>query len=637
MSLEASLLGKPVFAVNGQALDPRTAKGAAMLALLCLAPRSGIGRDQMAALLWSESDDERARASLRQTLRQLQQSFEAVGYKGLEPGKQVLCLNPDKLRVDVTEILAALDRGVVDPRLLQEQLLHERLCAGCDHLDPALSEELRTRRTMLGQRLRTKLEPLVDAGHLEAARALLLLDPSHEPAARMVMRGLAAKGDTAGALRVYATLCNVLHEEFDQPPSPETEALHARIAAEVPNDPIASSLPIGQTPVMRLGVAPFDGGDPAMAQVLRHALLAQLTRFREWSIIDLNSGADPASCAFVLQGSLMGGDDTVILNLTLADRRSGVIQWGDGFNFTGETPYAAHMQIIQRIAGSLNVGLSRARLSQITTMPEVTLDHYSLWLRAMSLSFRWNPADEAEAKRIFERLIVEASGFAPAYASLAQTLNAQHLIFPGRKLDPSSLRRALALAERAHQIDPLDSRSLLAMGWSCLLLGTFGRARESFENAYELNENDPWTAISAAHGLAFCADPQTAAAMLDRAVQLQLLHEPLQWGYAVGINYLAGRWQAALDAYDRAGEAYLGVSGWRIAALSALGQVEAARAAVQALGNALRPRWAAVSALTPAALSGWLCSAFPMANPQARRDFARHLAQAGLPQAPNTI
>jgi DNA-binding SARP family transcriptional activator len=69
------------------------------------------------------------------------------------------------------------------------------------------------------------------AGAVRAARQLVHLAPLRESGYRLLMNALAAQGNCAEALTVYAQLCATLRDELGIFPSPETTAVHARLLA----------------------------------------------------------------------------------------------------------------------------------------------------------------------------------------------------------------------------------------------------------------------------------------------------------------------------------------------------------------------------------------------------------------------
>jgi SARP family transcriptional regulator, regulator of embCAB operon len=69
------------------------------------------------------------------------------------------------------------------------------------------------------------------AGAVRAARQLIHSAPLRESGYRHLMNALAAQGNCAEALVVYAQLCATLRDELGISPSPETTAVHARVLA----------------------------------------------------------------------------------------------------------------------------------------------------------------------------------------------------------------------------------------------------------------------------------------------------------------------------------------------------------------------------------------------------------------------
>ncbi len=77
--LSMSLFGSVSASFRGRPIDLKLRKGAAILGYLCLQENFVARRDRLAFLLWSESDGNSARTSLRQTLIMLRKAFEFGG------------------------------------------------------------------------------------------------------------------------------------------------------------------------------------------------------------------------------------------------------------------------------------------------------------------------------------------------------------------------------------------------------------------------------------------------------------------------------------------------------------------------------------------------------------------------------
>src|SRR5260221_5562457 len=125
--LSIALLGPPMVEVDGLPLEVDTRKATALLAYLGVTGRP-VRRDTVAALLWPETDPDRARSALRRTLSTLR---TALGGRWLETDRDLVSLDNDGVLFDVAELR----------RLLAECGTHKHdtaeTCARC--LEPLLA------------------------------------------------------------------------------------------------------------------------------------------------------------------------------------------------------------------------------------------------------------------------------------------------------------------------------------------------------------------------------------------------------------------------------------------------------------------------------------------------------------------
>ena len=80
--LSVSLVGRPSDHVRRPAIELRTRKASAVLSYLALTETKHESRERLVGLLWSRSDEEKARASLRQVVRELRTALEEAGFGG---------------------------------------------------------------------------------------------------------------------------------------------------------------------------------------------------------------------------------------------------------------------------------------------------------------------------------------------------------------------------------------------------------------------------------------------------------------------------------------------------------------------------------------------------------------------------
>jgi DNA-binding SARP family transcriptional activator len=243
--LSVSLAGRLIIGFNGGRIELRTQKAGAVLGYLALSAAKHESRERLVGLLWSRSDEVKARASLRQVVSELRSAFDRAGYGGFVAGRLSVGLKPEQLEVDIDSIIQLAENGRVHSLLVDTPQLCERLFEGMDDLDPSFRVWLLAKRQTIHDRLMRNLgAALLSADMASAARttlatAIVNLDPTHEEACCHLMRAHAVNGDVAGALRIYKGLWELLDRDYGMEPSLATEALVANIKLGVFERPAA--------------------------------------------------------------------------------------------------------------------------------------------------------------------------------------------------------------------------------------------------------------------------------------------------------------------------------------------------------------------------------------------------------------
>jgi DNA-binding SARP family transcriptional activator/TolB-like protein len=215
--------------LGGNAQQPRRL---AVLAVLARAGDRGVSRDRLAALLWEETEEERARRSLNQALYALRQE---LGSEEAILGTRELRLNPELIEVD----LAAFETARASGALEQAARLYAGPFLGDFHLPgaPMFARWAEQEREGIAADYHGLLEAAAAAATARGDRAgailwwrrLAALDPTDTGAAQGLMRALAVAGDAPGALRHAEIVQQLLREDLDLPPDAEVEALAERI------------------------------------------------------------------------------------------------------------------------------------------------------------------------------------------------------------------------------------------------------------------------------------------------------------------------------------------------------------------------------------------------------------------------
>jgi len=262
------LFGPPRIELDGTPVEVDTRKAIALLAYLTITGRPH-GRDALAALLWPDLNQDRARAALRRTLSSLR---KGLGGSGLAAGRSRVSLEFEDMWLDTArfhELIGAARthdhpathvcrRCISDLREAAELSRGEFMSGFFLRDSPEFedwmffqSEEL---RRDVGEALERLVTALIGARELgpavDVARRWLQLDSLHEPAHRALMQLYAWKGLRSKALSQYRECVLVLDRELGVPPLEETAALYRAIESEQLEPPAPTPQPPPESPAL---------------------------------------------------------------------------------------------------------------------------------------------------------------------------------------------------------------------------------------------------------------------------------------------------------------------------------------------------------------------------------------------------
>ena len=482
--LSVSLVGRLAIRFNGQLVELRTQKAAAVLSYLALIEAKQESRERLVGLLWSRSDEEKARGSLRQVIRELRSTFEAAGYHGFSAGRLSIQLDPAMVEVDVESIIKAAESGSVHPLLLNTPNLEEHILEGLDDLDPSFRVWVLAKRQTIHDRLMRSLGPALVATDVSAsarkdiAAAIVNLDPTHEEASCHLMQVHAEQGDVAGALRIYKALWDLLDEDYGMEPSAATQrscredqargfrtatrghrrspcSRHAVIAVDqrkhcqghcsggCGHQGASQDLPRAAAfcdAWRRQRSCPSRAGIPSASRGIP-CTLSGMERGGSSADARLHSALPDSAPRYSIETTAYQAGTEINMVMVLRDDTTGIYVWSESFRLGLDNWFEAQQRIIRRIATALNVQLSAERLMRLAGEPDVSLDVHDRWLRGQSLHDKYDPESWQRAVTIFRDAIRENPTFSPCYSSLVQMNNIEHFVHPGLFRDLGKARR----------------------------------------------------------------------------------------------------------------------------------------------------------------------------------------------------
>ncbi|MCP4097945.1 MAG: hypothetical protein GY748_17070 [Planctomycetaceae bacterium] len=637
-----------VFSIHqdGNIWRPGSLKAQAIIAYLALSKNKTATREKLAGLLWSESDPDSARVSLRQVLSKTRKEAEARDCDILQADRQSVTLIWDNTALDIYSLQDELAKGQTPEVLITQKRYYDDMLTNLADVDPAFSFWLQVERQSLQESTQTRLGTIANKkggseDAVRAAKALLNLDATNEEACRLLMKEWSAKGELGQALRVYSELWDVLGADFDMEPGLATQQLVAKIKSD--DETLVEKIEpevikVDENPIYIL-VHPYSkedlvGVNIARVRGFRQELITAMTQFKDWSVreylpfVETFSGSSEKTYEIIL--AIIAEQDVVNIIITLRRKVDGHYIWSRSSEIEKSNWFSVKQKIIRSIAQALDVQISGERLAQCSRANVAEIDIHDRWLQANNLLFFWEAEKEKQAEEILRKIITDNPDYAPANAGLAQVLNSRHLVYPGTMRDKRRESEALQLARKAAQIAPMDNRTQLTLAWSYLLNGFYEQAELYYQAAVKRNSIDPWTLCSAAQGLSYCGQHEIALELADSAVDFEFGIEPIHWAYQGFIRYLSRQYSQAINAVQCSRGSAIFIEGILAASYFRLGEYKLANEASDEFYRKIKNNWYSKEPPTRQNVLLWFSQAFPIRLDADRLHVREGLALSGL-------
>lgn len=589
-----------------------TRKARALVAYLALRGARGQSREKLAELLWGNSAEEQARASLRQALSSIRKALNGSGTASLLADGDRISLPPMAIDLDVAKferlVAEATPQALTQAAALYKGDLLDGFSLKEDSFEAWIRSERERLRHLACDALTRLIAHCEEAGDtercVETAARLLVLDPLRETAHRILMRAYAAQGRHASALKQFEICREILERELGIAPEPETVALYREIrsgraaAPEGERDtvhaPAAAGPPVPNGP--SVAVMPFENksGDPDRSYFsdgLTENIIAGLTRFREILVIGVKSvlaAREQASdlreigrvlgVAQIVEGGVRKAGNRIRVSVRLTDAATGRGLWAETYDRDLGDVFTVQDEITDSIVATLAGRIERLELDRAANKPTDCLEAYDLLLRGRQCLNRYTRDGELEARRHFERALQLDADYAAAYAGLA--ISYLHEYESSWCDSPEeTLHRTHDLARTALALDDADGPARYAIASACFYRGQHELAKVHIEKALELNPNDYHNICAKAWFLAFSDRPGEGVDCSIEAMRLNPL-APDNCLFTIGMaEYVAGHYEAALAAFGKAKGWGLLRPAWIAACYAQLGRDAQARTA----------------------------------------------------------
>ena len=547
--IEIRLLGAPAVLCGGQSLSGGSRKAIALLAYLAMRPDEPASRDHLAGLLWGDSDNEQARANLRQALTQLRRLFREAGGDPIKTSGDGVMLSSDGLSIDVQQLVIA-------------DALPEGSCLGLDKeflegfsiAEPEFEQWLTAQRESLRSRARRSHELCADEAienrqidraidHLSRA---LNLDPLQEQLHRRLMALLAAQGRADAAMGQYERCRSVLMRELGAGPASQTRALFEKIRAQRSTDTVtlaeeATLLGEGSPPMVldrpSIAVLPFENmsGDPEQeyfSDGIVEDIITDLSKVTGLFVIARNSAffykrtcinvrdvCRELGVRYALEGSVRKAANRVRITAQLIDGDSGGHLWAERYDRELHDIFAVQDEVARDIVSALAVTLTPDERARPPRRYPENLEAYEYFLRGRDKAFLDTARANAQARALLEKALELDPQFSLALSHLSRNYVVAHVNRWGNSA-VGSLELAMELGQRAVALDETNPHAYFAVGAAALWMKQHERAALAAQKCLAIAPNYAEGHAVLGLILTYSGKPRDAIASLQKAMRL---------------------------------------------------------------------------------------------------------------------
>jgi tetratricopeptide (TPR) repeat protein len=521
---------------EGRGSMPLPAKGLLLLAYMHLEGVSRMTRNQIAGLLWSESDKSAAQASLRKMIERIRRS-QADGWTvPLAFQSDAVCLAPDNIDADVDVFVEP--SKPYDLKSMSCLLKQTFLQAPASI---AFSVWRNKKTDALFGRLRTALfeiwAPQSRSRHLsdivEVAHVLLEQYPDDGTLRDILVEARREeRGEPSPILPAFRV-------------GPVTPAVGATFPVpRTANLPRLVLLPpiINGSVLSSLASALIEDITMGLCSLRSVTVVAPYTAEKIRALPDKATHLEKFAITYVIDTAL--SDEGLFVQMIFLPTDS--IIWAERFPLPCD-----HVTLRRNIASSIiraivaELRKMEADVTDVRSNPEVYLAYLKASRHLKSLTL----PEVRRARSGFKDTLRLDSSFAPAYAALARTYSMEWVLTA--RGDANLLSSAEASARLAIKGNPNLSSAYRELGVAKLYLGDVDESLDALDRAEALSPHFADAIYSYADSLVHASRPSEGLTKIEKAISLNPIAPDDYFWSAAGASYFLGQFQEAISYIER--------------------------------------------------------------------------------------
>lgn len=281
---------------------------------------------------------------------------------------------------------------------------------------------------------------------------------------------------------------------------------------------------------------------------------------------------------YIVEGSVRRDGSRARITAQLIEAENGNHIWAERYDRELEDIFAVQDEVTRAIVATIAAQLGKTVSERAARKPTKSIKSYEYFLQGNRHYHQFNPDDNVEAAKFYQRAIERDGQFARAYAGLANTYTTDH--FLGWQRRGNALQNGLEAAQQALKLDSSDALARIILAWALIGYARWDEAELELDRVLSLKPGDADVLAEAGHALKAVGRVEVGIALLEEAIHLNPLF-PESYQRWLGLAYYrARRYRDAVKAL-RATR----LEGWGYGCLAAslaqLGEFEQAQVALK--------------------------------------------------------
>lgn len=256
--------------------------------------------------------------------------------------------------------------------------------------------------------------------------------------------------------------------------------------------------------------------------------------------------AEDLGVRFVLEGSVQKEGNRVRITAQLIDALKGYHVWSERYDREMKDFFSLQDQIALEVLKAIDVKLSRGEGGRIHGKGTNNLEAYLKFLKARELCYEKNRENNAQARKLTEKVISLDPNYPIAYHTLA-VVTATDVWLGMSKSPKESLMKAIELEQKAISLDDSCASAYAHLGFLYVQIREYEKGIAAGEQAIEIAPNMADAYAYFAQVLNFSGRPEEAARMVEKAFRLNPVGpSSYYYMYAAHTYRLTGRYEDAV-------------------------------------------------------------------------------------------